>query len=92
MQPEWRGDGKELFYLSSDRKIMAVSIAFDDEALAVGTPQSLFSVDTPEPVAPYHNDFAVTADGKRFVVALNGRVGVPQTLTVISNWTAALNR
>ena len=42
MQPEWRRDGKELFYLSADRKIMAVPIATDGRTVTVATPQPLF--------------------------------------------------
>jgi Tol biopolymer transport system component len=92
MQPEWRRDGKELFYLSADRNIMTVPIANDAKTIAVGTPQALFSVDVAEPVAPYFNDYTVTADGQRFVVALNAKVQTPQTLTVLYNWTAALRK
>jgi DNA-binding beta-propeller fold protein YncE len=69
---------------------MAVPISRDGEALAPGTPHALFNVDTAEPVGPYPNDYAVSADGQRFVVALNGRVQAPQTLTVFYNWTTAL--
>jgi serine/threonine protein kinase/Tol biopolymer transport system component len=92
MQPEWGRDGKELFYLSADRKIMTVPIANDGKTIVVGTPQPLFSVDVAEPVAPYFNDYTVTADGQRFVVTVNAKVPTPQTLTVLYNWTAALKK
>ena len=26
LEPQWRGDGKELFYLSSDRNLMSVAL------------------------------------------------------------------
>jgi hypothetical protein len=45
-----------------------------------------------EPVAPYFNDYTVTADGQRFVVTVNAKVPTPQTLTVLYNWTAALKK
>jgi Tol biopolymer transport system component len=73
MQPEWRRDGRELFYLSADRRLMAVPITPGADAFIAGTPQALFSVDTAGPVGPYPNDYAVTADGQRFVVMLNAR-------------------
>jgi hypothetical protein len=92
MQPEWRRDGKELFFLSADRKIMTVPIANNGKTVVVGTPQPLFSVDVAEPVAPYFNDYAATADGQRFVVTLNAKSPTPQTLTVLYNWTAALRK
>jgi Tol biopolymer transport system component len=92
MQPEWRRDGKELFYLSADRKIMAVPIALHGDSVVVGTPEPLFSVDVAEPVAPYPNEYTVTADGQRFVVTLNAKAQTPQTLTILYNWTASLRR
>ena len=63
-----------------------------ENAFDGGTPQPLFSVDTAEPVAPYPNDYAVTADGQRFVVTLNAKAPVAQTLTVFYNWTTALQK
>jgi hypothetical protein len=92
MQPEWRRDGKELFYLSADRRIMAVPIALDGKAVVVGKPQPLFSVDVAEPVAPYPNDYAVSADGQRFVVTLVAKPQTPQALTILYNWTSSLRR
>ena len=46
--------------------------------------------EVPEPIAPYPTDYAVTADGQRFLV--NTVVDQPTrpALTVILNWQAAL--
>ncbi len=89
MQPEWRRDGKELFYLSADRKIMAVPIATDGKQIVAGPPATLFNVDVVEPIAPYPSDYTISADGQRFVVTSAAEVPTPQTLTVIFNWTDA---
>lgn len=88
MQPEWRRDGKELFYISADGKMMAVPVATDQSAFSAGAPAALFDVEVPEPVAPYSTDYAVTGDGRRFLV--NTVVDQPTrpALTVILNWTA----
>ena len=53
---------------------------------------ALLSVEVPEPTAPYPTDYAVSADGQRFLV--NTVVDQPTrpALTVILNWTAALNK
>ena len=40
--PRWRGDGKELFYLSRDLKIMAVSVTDRGSSLELGVPRVLF--------------------------------------------------
>jgi hypothetical protein len=44
-QPVWRQDGKELFYWSGDRKIVAVPVKSGAQFEA-GVPKELFSVST----------------------------------------------
>ena len=91
MQPEWRRDGKELFYISADGKLTSVPVV-TEQAFSAGTPRALFDVEIPEPTAPFPTDYAVSADGQRFLV--NTVVDQPTrpALTVILNWTAALNK
>src|SRR5262249_5678637 len=43
LQPHWRGDGKELFYLSLDRRMMAVDVS-QTGAVRLGAPTSLFEL------------------------------------------------
>ena len=92
MQPEWRRDGKELFYISADGKLTAVPVVTEQAVFTAGTPRALFDVEVPEPTAPYPTDYAVSADGQRFLV--NTVVDQPTrpALTVILNWTAGLNK
>ena len=92
MQPEWRRDGNELFYISADRKLMAAPVTTDGTTLSPGTPRALFDVQMPEQTPPYPTDYAVTMDGKRFLV--NTVVDQPArpALTVILNWTAELKK
>jgi Tol biopolymer transport system component len=92
MQPEWRRDGKELFYISADGKLTAVPVVTDATAFSAGTPRALFDVDVPEPTAPYPTDYAVAADGQRFLVNTVVDQASRPALTVILNWTAALNK
>jgi Tol biopolymer transport system component len=91
-QPEWRRDGKELFYISADGKLTAVPVTTDGAAFSAGTPRGLFDVEVPEPNPPFPTDYAVTADGQRFLV--NTVVDQPTrpALTVILNWTADLKK
>jgi eukaryotic-like serine/threonine-protein kinase len=42
--PRWRGDGKELFYLSLDKKITSAEISVDGSSLVVGEVAPLFQV------------------------------------------------
>ena len=59
---------------------------------SAGTSQALFDVEVPEANLPYPTDYAVTADGQRFLV--NTVVDQPTrpALTVILNWTADLKK
>jgi eukaryotic-like serine/threonine-protein kinase len=41
-QPRWRSDGKELFYVSADRKIMSVAVK-TVPAFEAGSPSPLFA-------------------------------------------------
>ena len=92
MQPEWRRDGKELFYISADRKLMAVPVTTEGSTFSNGPPRALFDVQMPEQIPPYPTDYAVTMDGQRFLV--NTVVDQPTrpALTVIVNWTAELKK
>src|ERR1700728_337371 len=89
-QPRWRGDGKELFYLASDSKIMAVPITggtnFDP-----GSPVPLFQAIPREMGATTElAEYDVTRDSQRFLV--NTQVTDPETqpMSVILNWSAQL--
>ena len=64
VQPQWRADGRELFYLAPDGTIMSVGVEPGGELVA-RTPSTLF----PTRVSPNANrpQYAVTADGKRFL-------------------------
>jgi serine/threonine protein kinase len=92
MQPEWRRDGKELFYISADRKLMAVPVTTEATTFSAGVPHALFDVQVPEQTAPFPTDYTVTADGQRFLV--NTVVDQPAraALTIITNWTSELKK
>jgi eukaryotic-like serine/threonine-protein kinase len=85
-QPFWRKDGKELFYLTLDGKLMAVDVK-GGAALSTGVPQVLFQ--TPERVNPMQSEYCVTGDGKKFI--LREPVGERTTpITVVLNWNAGM--
>ena len=86
MQPEWRRDGRELFYISSDRRLMVVPVTTDQDAFSAGVPRPLFDIDVPEPTAPYPGDYAVSADGQRILVNTSIEPPSKPSLTVILNW------
>ncbi|HEY3157330.1 MAG TPA: protein kinase, partial [Vicinamibacterales bacterium] len=81
-QPRWRRDGKELFDLSLDRKLMAVAIAagIDFEASEA---KVLF-----ETRARYTGDIAYDAapDGQRFLINTVVAEETGSPITVVVNW------
>jgi Tol biopolymer transport system component len=84
-QPFWRNDGKELFYLTLDGKLMAVEVT-GGTRLETALPRVLFQ--TSVRVSPIYNQYSVTADGKRFLFGEPINQGAEQ-ITVVLNWPAA---
>ena len=88
--PRWRADGKELFFLAADRRMMAASIAATGEFEAA-TPRVLFEARAVTNVQ--QQMYAVSSNGQRFLV--NERpvnVDAAEPLTVLVNWTAAIRK
>ncbi|HEV8133461.1 MAG TPA: hypothetical protein VGP85_02240, partial [Pyrinomonadaceae bacterium] len=83
--PRWRRDGKELFYLAADSKLMAVQIK-PGEKFDAGAPTALFKSD---PLSP---DYDVTADGQRFLFIASAPGNQRLPFAVILNWMADLKR
>jgi eukaryotic-like serine/threonine-protein kinase len=83
--PRWRGDGKEIFYLSLDGKMMAVRASSDGAAFHSSTPQFLFKATPPEMRTP-NFEYDVSADGERFLMIEPMEKPEYQPLTLVSNW------
>ena len=90
-QPQWRRDGRELFYIAPDKKLVGVAVSAGSD-FATGEARSL--VDTRIAAWERSNQqscqYAVTADGERFLVNTASDTTVPMTLVL--NWTAALSK
>jgi len=87
-QAFWRKDGKELFYLTMDGKLMVVEVR-GGATLETGPPKALFQ--TPLRITATDSQYCVTGDGKRFIF----REPVSESVTpftVVLNWTAAQKR
>ena len=83
--PLWRGDGKEMFYLSPDGIAMAVDVKTSG-IFQAGIPKPLFKV----PSGIVYWD--VTSDGKRFLMPAPSAGNSSAPLTVVLNWPAALKK
>jgi serine/threonine protein kinase len=86
--PQWRGDGRELFYTSPDYKLMAVSLKQTNDSLEASPPRELFSITAP---GTYMTPYEVSRDGQRFLV-LSAQEETSQSLTVIVNWPELLKK
>lgn len=93
-QPTWRRDGKELFYIADDRKLMAVSVQ-SGETFEAGTPIPLFQTNLiPNTFGSTfyweRNQYMVAANGQRFLMesAVQEQTA---PITAVFNWTALLN-
>jgi Tol biopolymer transport system component len=87
--PKWRGDGKEIFYLSPDNKMMAAQMSGAGETLEVGAVRVLFDAHA---VVPPGSAYDVTADGQRFLVNTPVEQKASTPITLVLNWTADLKR
>ncbi len=87
--PNWRKDGKELFFFASDQQIMTVDVNQKGAGLQLGTPRALFKASTVSgPSGPY----TVSADGKKFVMNTVVPQSITEPLTLITNWPADLKQ
>ena len=89
VQPRWRADGKELFYLGPDGDVMSVTMPEGDPTRS-GKPLRLFSLRM-EPSAAF-DQFTPTADGQLFLVRRPMRPGGADSapVHVIVNWPETL--
>jgi serine/threonine protein kinase len=90
-QPRWRGDGKEIFYIAPDRKLMAVEVKAGGSTFEAGVPKVLFQthvISYPNP----RNAYDVSADGQRFLIITPLEEATTTPITVVANWTADLKR
>ena len=88
-QPQWRGDGKELFYLD-DATLTAVDVNTEGDSFSAGTPKPLFSVNIE--AEQRRNRYIATKDGQRFLVVLRAPTAIETTIAVQVNWQAALKQ
>ncbi len=88
-QPQWRGDGRELYFIGSDSYIYGVPIERKPR-LDAGKPEKLFRVPVRGPLFGYHH-YAAGRDGQRFLVsALTDSRGAPAR--VVMGWESLLER
>lgn len=91
-QPKWRRDGRELFYVGPDKKLMVAQVKTEGNRFEVGAPQTLFEMrigNLPLTGSPFYD---VTRDGRRFIASTAVEETAPTPMTVLLNWNAGLKQ
>jgi len=88
-QPTWRRDGRELFYLAPDHRIMSVEIT-PGTPLQVGKPRVLFRAPIEGGLNAYRSHYLPTADGQRFLIDMIEPDSHRDSIGVLVNWRALI--
>ncbi len=91
-QPRWRKDGRELFFVGLDGRMMAVPISVNaNQFLEAGIPTPLFMTRLsggPVP-SPQKQQYAVSADGQRFLLNTISDQITSGAVSLVINWDRA---
>jgi serine/threonine protein kinase len=84
MSPRWRADGKELYYLAPDDKLMAAPVVAQGGTFAPGTPEALFQTRAASNAAA-RQPYDVARDG-RFLIATQAENESTEPIHLLQNW------
>jgi dipeptidyl aminopeptidase/acylaminoacyl peptidase len=87
--PWWRADGRELFYMSRDGKLMSVLVKRGPEP-EFGVPTALFQTPLSSPLL-ISAEYVVADNGQRFLLAVPAET-TTTSVTVVLDWTKLLQR
>jgi serine/threonine protein kinase len=90
-EPQWRDDGRELFFLRADRMLMAVPVSLRP-TFKTEEPRPLFQTRVPILANPFRWHYDVSADGERFLVNTAPAFVPPPAIHVVLDWRALLPR
>jgi eukaryotic-like serine/threonine-protein kinase len=91
-QMRWRRDGRELFYIGLDSRLMAVPIRSSAEGIVPGEPIALFEARVGEIVprqSGYNLSYVVAPDGQRFLISTVIEEPAASPISVMLNWQPA---
>jgi len=93
-QPQWRADGRELYYYTPNRKLMAVEVNGEGSTFQIGASKALFEIRVGgaglDQLFPGNSYYTPAPDGTRFLVPAVPQAPVPQQINVIVDWHANL--
>ena len=89
--PSWRGDAKELYYLTPDNKLVAAEMKEANGSLRVVATKTLFQT-AAAPTRTGGSPYDVTPDGKQFLVDTQSSDQTSAVLNVVLNWMAEMKK
>ncbi len=91
-EPRWRHDGKELFYLSAEGKMMAVAVK-TGASFEAGSPVALFQTRRRQPVSAQDLfSYDVSGDGQRFLIVSKMDEAHAAPLSILLNWSSEMEK
>ena len=88
--PRWREDGKELFYLNGERRLVAVRVEFEGRP-SVSKPEIV--MEDPIVANPFHRlhaSYDVHPDGQHFLLRAPAAQTGSSQLTILRDWVGML--
>jgi Tol biopolymer transport system component len=89
-RPMWSSDGRRLFYLTPEYRMMEVQVAPAPEGLRVSPPVDLFRAPTPNSTIE-RVVFWPAPDNQRFLYIARQDEAIPRTINIVLDWPALLN-
>jgi hypothetical protein len=87
-EPRWRQDGKELFYVSPDGKMMSVPIV-GGSSFEAGAPVALFTTHRRQHISSQDVfSYDVSHDGQKFLIVTSVDQAQVTPLSILLNWTS----
>ncbi len=91
VQPQWSANGRQLYFITPDRKLMVVDARVDGNALVLSAPQALMDTRITEWESASQGDsYAVVPDGSRVLVSTSTDTGRP--VSIVTSWLTRLKR
>ena len=90
MQPRWRSDGRELFFLDLQGRVMSASLT-PGSSTEFSAPTTLFQSPTSR-ASPALDQWGVTRDGQRFLFSESIPHDDWTSVSVVLNWPRLLKQ
>jgi eukaryotic-like serine/threonine-protein kinase len=91
-EPRWRQDGKELFYVSAEGKMMALAVTAG-ASFKADSPVALFQTHRRQPVSlPDVFSYDVSGDGQKFLILTKVDEANAAPLSVLLNWASEMEK